>query len=674
MKYIVTVVISGLFMSGVVFGQTKNYIEHKVEKGETVVQIAKKYSVTPYDIYRMNPDSQNGLKENSKILVPTASGKIITAKTEDKKTATKEVLKEKVKETLGTVTITHTVEPKEGVYGIAKKYGTTVEAIYKSNPAVEKDGLKIGQVLTFTAPKADKQQLKAEKKELKQELKQAAAAGSGTASGKAVYHIVEAKETKFGIAKKYGLTVPELEDLNPGIKENLEIGYNLRLNKNVPSVQKTVEKEIEKVAEENKYLSYQVKPKETMYRLTKSSGLSEEQLISLNPELKDGVKAGMVLKLPNTSKFDDVKTNKASVDIVKTLKKDGEKELVLFMPFNLDKIASDSIRSTQERLKTDKFLNMTLDFYAGALVAIDSAKALGLPLKVKIYDSKETKNASAVAAIIDKNNFANTDAVIGPFFQSNVETAANLLNQYNVPVISPLSNEKGKPYSNLFQAMPNSNDVKQKMFDYMKSKNGNIIAVVDPKKGSSRQYLKDNYPSVKFAELNEKGNVTLENIKSLMEADKTNFVILESESKVMVLSTLNILVSALSQFQVQLVTLEKNETLDFEEIPLSRLTKLKLLYPSVAKDNETPEAAIFAGTFKKKNNIFPNRFATRGFDVTFDVIVRMFQENGFRESVNENASEQVENKFDYANINGGYYNTGVYIMNYSDDLTVKEAK
>ena len=85
MKYIVTVVISGLFMSGVVFGQTKNYIEHKVEKGETVVQIAKKYSVTPYDIYRMNPDSQNGLKENSKILVPTASGKIITAKTEDKK-------------------------------------------------------------------------------------------------------------------------------------------------------------------------------------------------------------------------------------------------------------------------------------------------------------------------------------------------------------------------------------------------------------------------------------------------------------------------------------------------------------------------------------------------------------------------------------------------------------
>jgi hypothetical protein len=52
----------------------------------------------------------------------------------------------------------------------------------------------------------------------------------------------------------------------------------------------------------------------------------------------------------------------------------------------------------------------------------------------------------------------------------------------------------------------------------------------------------------------------------------------------------------------------------------------------------------------------------------------MFQENGFKESVNENASEQVENKFDYTSLGGGYYNTGVFIMNYNDDLTVKEAK
>jgi len=283
MKHFVTVVISGLFLSNVAFAQTKNYIEHKVEKGETVVQIAKKYSVTPYDIYRMNPDSQNGLKENTKILVPTGAGKMLAAKTDDKKAPVKEVVKDKVKEAVATKTITHTVEPKEGVYGIAKKYGTSIEAIYKSNPSVEKEGLKIGQVLTISVPKTDKEPVKNTVQEVKQSLV--------PTNGKTSYHIVEAKETKFGIAKKYGLSVSELEDLNPAIKENLEIGYNLRLSKNVPAVPKTVEKEIEKVAVNNKYMTYEVKPKETMYRLTKSSGLSEEQLIALNPELKDGVKA-----------------------------------------------------------------------------------------------------------------------------------------------------------------------------------------------------------------------------------------------------------------------------------------------------------------------------------------------------------------------------------------------
>jgi hypothetical protein len=30
---------------------------------------------------------------------------------------------------------------------------------------------------------------------------------------------------------------------------------------------------------------------------------------------------------------------------------------------------------------------MTLDFYAGALMAIDSAKVLGLPIDIEIYNS-----------------------------------------------------------------------------------------------------------------------------------------------------------------------------------------------------------------------------------------------------------------------------------------------
>ncbi|CAM3665184.1 hypothetical protein FSS13T_12700 [Flavobacterium saliperosum S13] len=631
-----------LLVSVSAFSQTK---EHKVAKGETTYSIAKKYNVAPEDIYRLNPEAKNGVNENAILLIPTKAGQAV-------KTVVKDTPKPTGKETR----VYHVVEAKETVYSIAKKYDTSEESIKKNNPDIEKEGLKLGQtIVVFTTKKVDKPAIVAK----------------SVAASTQKYHLVEPKETKFGIAKKYGLTVEELETLNPEIKENLEIGQNLRLNKNTPVAAKTAPVQSKAVVQ---YMDYTVQPKETLYSLTKASGLSQEQLLAVNPELANGVKIGMTIKVPSNAKFNQINPNKEQADIIKTMNKGEGKELVLLLPFHIDKIEADSVNSVTERLKKDKFLNMTLDFYAGALIAIDSAKTLGLPLTVKILDSEESKNSSAVASLISSNDFSKTDAVIGPFFQNHVETAASLLEKYNTPVISPLSNERGKPYSNLFQAMPNALDVKRKMFDFMMERNGNIIAIIDPKKGSMKQYITENYPSVKIAEINDKGVPTLENVKSLMDKDKTNYVILESEKTGMVLSTCNILVSASSEYQVQMVTLEKNETLDFEEIPLSKLTKLKLLYPSVSRDNETTQAAIFAKVFKKKNNIFPNRFATRGFDVTFDVILRLFQDGGYKESVNKKASEQIESKFNYVNLDGGYYNRGVYLLYYDEDLTLKEAK
>ena len=76
------------------------------------------------------------------------------------------------------------------------------------------------------------------------------------------------------------------------------------------------------------------------------------------------------------------------------------------MPFNINRIEKDSAKTKTEYLKTDKFLNITLDFYAGALKAIDSAKVLGLPINAKVYDAETSKYSSNVATIIKNNNFS----------------------------------------------------------------------------------------------------------------------------------------------------------------------------------------------------------------------------------------------------------------------------
>lgn len=671
-----------LSFSGIAQGKL---VKHTVVKGETITQIAQKYKVTPADIYRLNPDSQKGVKPDMVLLIQGAApakGKTET-KTDVKtelKPETKAVSKTETKNEKDSAAKTHTVAAKETVYGLTKSYGISEEELLKANPDVAKSGLKVGETITIPAKgkviKADpKIALKEDKKEDKKENKK------DKKAKEVVFHQVEAKETKYSIAKQYGITVEELEAANPEVKDGLQIGFRLKIipGDKKDSVQQVVQKENHEVIAAKpevvkaEYINYEVKPKETLYGLTKKFGMSQDELIALNPELKEGVREGMTLKYPaNTTLLEG--TNKEMANLSKKLTTQNKKQLVLLLPFNISKIEGDTVNSTASRLKTDKFLNMTLDFYSGALMAIDSAKTLGMNIDVKIYDSQETKSSSAVATVIQQYGVNKADVVIGPFYQANVEKTADILNKDNVPVISPLSKEAGKLYSNLLQSMPSNELVKSSMMEFIRSKNGNIAAIVDPKKISTRQYLTDNYKEVKLVALNEKGLLVAEGVTKNLVKGKINYIILDSEKTGLILNTLNVLIALMPEYQIQLVILEKNNTLDFEEIPLAKLAQLKMLYPSLTKDNDTPEATIFEKAYKEKNKIFPNQYATRGFDVTFDTMLRLSQDKSFAESIEATATEQVENKFEYEKMAlGAHVNKGFYILYYDTDLSVKEA-
>jgi hypothetical protein len=92
-------------------------------------------------------------------------------------------------------------------------------------------------------------------------------------------------------------------------------------------------------------------------------------------------------------------------------------------------------------------------------LSIDSAKVLGL-IDVEIYDSEETKNSSNVAQQSLKLIILNLHCDSWTFYQSNAETVAELLNEQNVPVISPLSKDVRNPFNNLYQTIPASEVIK----------------------------------------------------------------------------------------------------------------------------------------------------------------------------------------------------------------------
>ncbi|TRX37456.1 LysM peptidoglycan-binding domain-containing protein [Flavobacterium sp. ZT3R18] len=646
MKYFSVLFCSIFLISMSSFAQDK-IDKYVVSKGETINQIAQKFKITPFDIYKLNPDAQNGLKPNSVLLIPKNSGKSNVALSKTVKGQAK----------------THEVMAKETLFGIEKKYDVTDEALKKANPDLEKYGLKVGQVLNIPSKNTAK--------------------AAAVSKDVAVFHTVLPKETKYSIAKQYGMTIEELEKRNPEIVASLPVGYELLIKGNRPKAvakvaaaetkvgsSKPIVPKVEKVEKEIAYVDYAVKAKETFYSLSKMFGLTQPQLVELNPALSGGVVEGMVLKVP--SKSNQIASNSVKQKVVLSPKNSADKKtLVLLLPFNVAKNEPDMAN----QLKNDKFLNMTLDFYSGALVAIDSAKQMGISVDVKIFDSNETKTASNVAAVFAANNLEDVDAVVGPFYQSNVEKTAGLFAQNNVPVISPLSKDAGNPFENLYQSIVAAPVLKTAMFDFLNAKQGNVIAVIDKKKETIRKYILENQAAVKIAPLTETGGLNVEGFKKLLVKGKMNYVILETSNTGMIKYTMNTMLALMANYQVQLVVLESNETLDTDEINFEDLMKLHLMYPSATRENTSPEAQIFMKNYRAKNKVNPSAFAIRGFDIIFDTMMRLSQDKTYQETAETMITEQVENKFEYRKkTEGGYTNNGTYILYYDTDMTIKEAK
>ncbi len=648
-----------LFFLGTLAGFSQdNFVRHTVKQGETVTNIAKQYSVTPYDIYRLNPDSKAGIKLGDIVLIPTKGSSKSPSQNKSQK------IEETPIKNSNSSAKTHEVLAKETLFSISRQYKVSVEDLTAANPIVA-DGLKIGQILDIpTGTKVIISKLNG-------------------GSKKAITHEVVAKETAYGISQQYGVTIAELEKQNPGIVEGLQIGQVLEIvvanasNKanipvSIPEVSAVIASSIPS-KRPTTYGNYEVKPKETIYSLTQYFNISEAELLRLNPELSDGLKIGMVLNVPTTGSA--TYASKATFkDLSKSIDTKNRKQLVLLLPFNASKIQGDTLTAIGARLKSDAFLNMTLDFYAGALIAIDSAKTLGLNIDVKIYDSQESKASSAVEALYKSNKLNNADVIIGPFYQQYAEKTAALLSKDSIPVISPLSKESVNPVANLYQATPPAIFTKKKLMDFMSAKSSNIIMVSSPKKAANREFVTKNYPNVRFVDLAENGSLSADNLRAMLVAGKMNYVILDSEKTGMILSTTNVLQSQMNSYDLQLVLLELNETLDFEEISMKRLTSLKMMYPSLIRENLSDEATVFENVFKRQNNILPSQYAVRGFDVTFDTMLRMSQSKGFKKSAIEDKTEQVESKFEYTpKKSEGYINQGVYVLQYNEDLTIKEA-
>jgi len=617
--------------------EAQNFSTHQVKKGETIEAIAKRYFVTPFDIYRLNPDAKKELKPNTILIIPISKAK------KPRVTINKEL--QGFKE--------HRTKRKETLYSLSKKYNITEDDIKKYNTFLYANALRKGDRLQI--PKYKITEIIEEVEPTKE-------------------YTVEPKEGKWRIAYKFGITVEELEVLNPDMAAILKEGEVI----NVPNLDEEAQKQFD-----DKYSYYKVLPKEGFYRLKLKLNLEQDQLEALNPELKEtGLKSGMILKIPYSDTIEGVIEGASeAVNLVNSISDYETKHIAIMLPFRMHRVDFDSIADAKKSLNKDPYLGVSLDFHSGVLMALVS-------LKVDVYDTRY--EVSEVSRIIREHDFENVDAVIGPLTPASFNKVASELKRYNTPVISPIGTDL-KLYDNVFQSRPSDDLLKNKVINFAKSDSlvGNIIVIADTKNITVANELKREFIGAKvvYSRKNKEGKdeffVTKEDIEGALKPGK-NMVFLETQNEgyasnvTSVLASLNNKVDPESEeepSEIVLVTTNINSAFEGEQINNTHLSSLQFHFATAAKEYSENDNNAFVKKYEKLYNITPNKRAVRGFDLTMDVVLRLVSSDDLYASViNAPLTEYVENKFAYKKkLFGGYYNDSVYLVKY-DDLTIVEVK
>lgn len=171
----------------------------------------------------------------------------------------------------GKVHVVHQVGEKETLYGLSRRYGTTVADILAQNPTADA-GLEVGQILKIPyggKPKAP----------------------DAVKSSEGIVHRVAAKETMFSIARYYNVSVDDIKAWNNLKDGNLSIGQEILIK------QKTAEPAQAAKPPVTSAKTHTVGPKETLYSIAKMYGMTVTQLKEWNNIPGDELKIGQVLSV-----------------------------------------------------------------------------------------------------------------------------------------------------------------------------------------------------------------------------------------------------------------------------------------------------------------------------------------------------------------------------------------
>ena len=689
-----------LFMSTTIgFSQNKNqnvveisgvkYVLHTVKKSETVFSLCQKYKVTQAELQHANPGLKTILETGSTVKVPV--GKVVA-----------EPKKEEVKSQTALVEefYYHKVTKNQTLVSIAKQYGITANDLIRNNPELTK-GLVIGQVLKIPADLTN----------IKDQPASEFSAVSDTQADLSGYnvHPVVSGETLYSLEQRYGITHEEMMKSNPALQSGLKAGMKLKI-----PVKKAVPAETATLSNQS-YTKYQVEKGETLFSLASRFGVEVGDLKKANPSLLSrSLETGEIILIPQRiGKSAETSATKSQVAItaeelvttncqpIKGKKNQKYKAgllLPLYIPGNgqVEAVSANKALLTRKISITNQplitstdtgvIVNGTnidqkaisyLEFYEGALLAIDSLQRSGMNIELLVFD---VTNQQMINSLLLLDEFRELNLIIGPVLPELQESVASFAAKNRIPMISPLSvtGSFERTNSYYFKVNPDKDYQTEQAAVYIASefRNKNFILLqLDGKSTSAEaklgQLAKERLSGSLFHEYNfQKQGVN--SIKSLLDETGENIFFIPSDNEAQVSIAVTNLNALAENYNIVLMgtpTLTKLKSLQTESFHRIRLRYLTPYFI----DYNKPLVRRFVSHYRETFSTEPTQFSFQGFDVSFYFLNALNRFGAdFRNCVPNYPMELTQMDFNFRKVApmGGFMNHSLFVNSYERNFDI----
>lgn len=555
----------------------------------------------------------------------------------------------------------HTVTKGQSLYSISTMYNVTMEDLIRLNPSCEKQ-IRAGESLKI--PQAD----------------------SGSNQGKPTFHTIQAGETLYQLTLKYNVTVQAICTANPGLSaSNFRIGQVISIPAQT-AIQPAKENLSETAAQTSSEKKtdwrdmHKVERKETIFSISRQYGISEEELIAANPELKKGkLKRGSFLFIPYPASKQPAKEPEKTPARIpsneelfaqnkQSFKKIQNIKAAVLLPFTEGKNRDEQMRM--------------VEYYEGFLMAVDSLKRQGVSVNLYTYDTKGKSDVTQ--SILAKEEMKNMDIIFGPAHAANVKTLAEFAEKNQTRVVVPFSPEVEQVFKNpyIYQVNTPQSYLYSEVYEHFlrKFSKANIV-FLDAGTGQNEkaEFIKGMKNELKTNQVAYKHISNSDTLKILAAIDSTREnIFIPTSGKDLSLTRL---IPQLTQIRrsypnVDLHLFGYPEWQTYTQDYLASFYELDTyFYSSFYTNNLFPAAVRFTQEYRRwyskdMANIFP-KYGMLGFDTGYFFLKGLAQEGSQLENnLNRVQVTPIQTGFKFERVNnwGGFINRKVFFVHLTKDF------